>query len=97
MFMLLFTFIVITMVGKHVKMTILLIFSGLGHNRGDLSICMTSLWKHSKIGASHCIHRKNMANDWERKKNWFPNLHISLWNGLECFPTVQNERKNIFN
>ena len=41
MFTLQFTFIVLTMVGRQVKkMKILLIFSGLGHNRGG-STCFT--------------------------------------------------------
>ena len=50
-------------------MKILLIFSGLGHNRGSLCIFMMAMQKHSIIGVSHCINRKKMADDGEEKKN----------------------------
>ena len=49
-------------------MKILLIFSGLGHNKGGLCIFMTSMQKHSITGASCCINRKKMANNGEEQK-----------------------------
>ena len=48
-------------------MKILLIFSGLGYNRGRLRILITSAQKRSEVEVTHCINRKKKANNGEKK------------------------------
>ena len=48
-------------------MKILLIFSGIGYNRGGLRILITSTRKRSKVEVTHCINKKKMADNGDKK------------------------------